>query len=417
MSLAMMPLHENAASLQRALETKTKEAELLELQIQSTRLEAQMWRLRLQILGVKDESLIPAVLGTGNTLEANNEHRRLLEWLAEHIDFSSRRTCCVVGDLDIAGSLAVIGHGVQWTLRNTEGLNLTIPRDVEHVVLDLLCKARRGLLSNIDLDKLAVAWDLLSVEMCSDGDMIPGLFLLRREDSAAIVISTWPKLPQPTSEVWRGRPFSASSFFQESANIEQEPTIIAFASPDGATHSVVFREGRTEWCMEGVGSRQFHELGISFTASNAVIEEEQLCLSGPFGCVVIADTSDDQRELLHEIVAACLEHGVHVHHERLEHMHQDVVSEASPMTSADLLAGPRLPDFGFSDVTMGDNVEVHFEGQWFTGVLQGIDGEFAIVSCDVDDPDIITVAPLRKVRAASYDDNEGAHSINESVSQ
>jgi hypothetical protein len=437
----MDPVQGNSALLQ-ALETKTKEAELLQVQIESARLEAQMLRLRLQIFGVMDDSLIPASLSTGNTIEdhTQNEHRRLLEWLSERIDVGSRRTCCVTGDLDIAGTIAVIGHGVQYTLKNTDGLNLTIPRDVEHVVLDVLSKARRGLLGTAD--DLTLAWDVLSVEMCSDGGMIPGLFLIRREDSAAIVISAWPKLPTPTHEMWRGRAFSAGRFFQEMSGAgEPEPTTIAFRSLDGTVNVLVFGQGQSVWHAEGLAPRQFKHLGISFSATGATLEEEQLCLNGPFGCLSIAEpaSSFDQRQLVRDIVALCLDQGVHVHHfshrdlkqddvsevshlsqdRVLEtgHLHKDTVSEASPMTSEDLLAGPRLPDFAISDVATGDNVEVHFEGQWFSGVLQGIDGEYAIVSCDVDDPDIITVAPLGKVRAASYDDDEEEHGIKNSVSQ
>eukprot|EP00440_Ansanella_granifera_P005182 gb/GFBE01005621.1/.p1 GENE.gb/GFBE01005621.1/~~gb/GFBE01005621.1/.p1 ORF type:complete len:364 (+),score=63.74 gb/GFBE01005621.1/:1-1092(+) len=51
-------------------------------------------------------------------------------------------------------------------------------------------------------------------------------------------------------------------------------------------------------------------------------------------------------------------------------------------------------------VATGDRVEVEFEGQWFAGVLQWVDGDVANVKCDVDSPGIITVAPLNNVRPA-----------------
>lgn len=51
-------------------------------------------------------------------------------------------------------------------------------------------------------------------------------------------------------------------------------------------------------------------------------------------------------------------------------------------------------------VSTGDRVEVEFEGEWFPGVLQWVDGEFANVKCDVDSPGVLTVAPLDCVRPA-----------------
>lgn len=46
----------------------------------------------------------------------------------------------------------------------------------------------------------------------------------------------------------------------------------------------------------------------------------------------------------------------------------------------------------------GDRVEVEFEGEWFSGVLEWIEGDLANVKCDVDDPGVITTAPLASVR-------------------
>mmetsp|Transcript_755 Transcript_755/g.1807 ORF Transcript_755/g.1807 Transcript_755/m.1807 type:complete len:329 (-) Transcript_755:539-1525(-) len=53
-----------------------------------------------------------------------------------------------------------------------------------------------------------------------------------------------------------------------------------------------------------------------------------------------------------------------------------------------------------ASVSMGDRVEVEFEGQWFSGVLQWVDGDTANVKCDVDSPGVITFAPLTSVRPA-----------------
>mmetsp|Transcript_62800 Transcript_62800/g.141857 ORF Transcript_62800/g.141857 Transcript_62800/m.141857 type:complete len:322 (-) Transcript_62800:221-1186(-) len=51
-------------------------------------------------------------------------------------------------------------------------------------------------------------------------------------------------------------------------------------------------------------------------------------------------------------------------------------------------------------VSTGDRVEVEYEGQWFAGVIEWVDGDIANVKCDVDSPGVITVAPLTNVRPA-----------------
>jgi len=53
-----------------------------------------------------------------------------------------------------------------------------------------------------------------------------------------------------------------------------------------------------------------------------------------------------------------------------------------------------------TDMSSGDRVEVEYDGRWFSGVLQWVDGDIANVKCDVDLPGVITVAPLTSVRPA-----------------
>jgi hypothetical protein len=48
----------------------------------------------------------------------------------------------------------------------------------------------------------------------------------------------------------------------------------------------------------------------------------------------------------------------------------------------------------------GDRVEVEWEGEWFTGVLQWVHGDVANVKCDVDEPGVTTDAAIRNVRPA-----------------
>lgn len=48
----------------------------------------------------------------------------------------------------------------------------------------------------------------------------------------------------------------------------------------------------------------------------------------------------------------------------------------------------------------GDRVEVEWEGEWFTGVLQWVHGDVANVKCDVDEPGVTTDASIDSVRPA-----------------
>eukprot|EP00419_Tripos_fusus_P027201 CAMPEP_0172720468 /NCGR_PEP_ID=MMETSP1074-20121228/76973_1 /TAXON_ID=2916 /ORGANISM="Ceratium fusus, Strain PA161109" /LENGTH=332 /DNA_ID=CAMNT_0013545991 /DNA_START=117 /DNA_END=1119 /DNA_ORIENTATION=+ len=56
-----------------------------------------------------------------------------------------------------------------------------------------------------------------------------------------------------------------------------------------------------------------------------------------------------------------------------------------------------VPAMDRPHVSTGDRVEVEYEGQWFSGVIQWVDGDIANVKCDVDSPGVITVAPLTSV--------------------
>lgn len=62
---------------------------------------------------------------------------------------------------------------------------------------------------------------------------------------------------------------------------------------------------------------------------------------------------------------------------------------------------------------VGDRVEVEYDGQWFIGVLHSIDASGkGSVKCDVDDPGVLTLAPLSSLRRPS----ESVESELESVS-
>lgn len=67
---------------------------------------------------------------------------------------------------------------------------------------------------------------------------------------------------------------------------------------------------------------------------------------------------------------------------------------------AQVQTAPTSDADGRQNISMGSRVEVEYQGQWFAGVLQWVDGDIANVKCDVDSPGVITVAPLTNVRLA-----------------
>jgi len=397
--------------LKKSLEVKSLEARALNIEIQRARLEAQMLRLQLLCQGVQDESVIPNDLRTGGSFEDPTskflEHRRLLEWLAEVCDLSSRKYCNVVGDLVVAGQKAVIGHAAQWTLSVPNDLCLTCPIELEGTIVGLLSKARRSTLSLQDLEGFASEWDMLAVEMNVEGEGLPGLFLLRREDGTAVVVSAWPKLPAPACVTPLCQPFDAASFFQHSTKARLDAANAVFYDHTGVVHTLSFNEGVVTWHSSTGCCERVCDLGISFCLCDE-LQDECFSLTGPFGRVTMSDPlpGTPQRDMVEEIVSLSLEHGVLVYH--------------AQAASEGVLTSLQLPAVSKSEreaehqrsVSKGDSVFIQYQGEWVAGVLKGVQGEFALVSCDADDPDIITVAPLRQVRVASYDDSGGEHGMN-----
>jgi len=53
-----------------------------------------------------------------------------------------------------------------------------------------------------------------------------------------------------------------------------------------------------------------------------------------------------------------------------------------------------------AQVSEGDRVEVRYDGKWFSGVVQRVEGNIANVQCDADEPGLITIVPLLHVRPA-----------------
>lgn len=395
-----------------------------------------MLRLSLHCQGIQDESLIPAGLQAGGNVEDPlqkfGEQKRLLEWLAEVCDMKSRRTCHVLGDLQISGERAVIGHAVQFALSVQGDLNLTVPKQLETTVVSLLSRAGRSTLSLEDLEGFASAWDMLSVEMSVEGHGMPGLFLLRRDDSAAIVISTWPKLPKQVNVLPSSYGFDAARFFSSRQAAPCRNNII-FLGSDNHVNTISFlADGTVQWHHEERGCQEAKEIGIKFFVCEAP-ECERFCLTGPFGTIDIVDPppGSAQRDMVQHIVSLSLQHEVRVYHaklsaeataevqvadaEAIDEEYDMALSESVPISPS--VPGSDKAPYALS-VSKGDSVEVQHAGEWLLGVLQEVKGDLALVSCDAEHPDIIIAAPLRQVRAPSYGEDDQKHGINnKSLSQ
>jgi len=52
-------------------------------------------------------------------------------------------------------------------------------------------------------------------------------------------------------------------------------------------------------------------------------------------------------------------------------------------------------------VAGGDRVEVDYQGQWFVGTIEWVQGDMASVKCDADEPGVFTITPIIHVRPLS----------------
>lgn len=394
-----------ARELQAKLHQKSEEAKRVRQEIERAKLDAQMLRLQLQVQGIAEESLIPMSMGTGGkTPRATDlkflEHRRLLEWLAENCDLTSKSAFNVPDpEVNVGGHRALLGHMVQWCLKVPGSLRLSAPIEDEQELINILMKTRRGLLGE-QLEAFADEWLLVTTDLVADNVATPALFLINKESQKAIVVSAWPNIfaeqPQAPPQVAR---FDPNAFFSQSPAQPMPPPLTV--EPVAGQAEVIFKgrddsvstfhcppEGGVLWTLDfGDGqeavSRPMEDLGVSFCV------EEQFTISGPFGFIEIADPPPGpiQRWVVSGLVALALDHGVRVH--------RTVPTPTTVHSSSEAEAGDET-----GRPKSGDHVEVKYKGNWLRGIIQDVQGEVAHVKCDVDESGLITVAPLDRVRLA-----------------
>jgi len=413
-------------ALQAKLYEKSEEALRIRIEIQRSKLDTQMMRLQLQVQGIEDGSLIPSGMGTGGKLRASDlkwsEHKRLLEWLAENIDMSSKQAFNVPDpEVNVGGHRALLGQMVQWILNVPGGLRLSAPVETERDLLDILQKTASGLVGTEQIEEFADDWLLVTTDLVADSVATPALFLIHKQSQKAIVVSAWPNIfvEQPAAQPVAAC-FDPATFFQQlppplptspegMVGLSGEPEV-SFIGREGTLSRLHCpAEGGMFWSIDGGAgqgllSRQVEELGVSFSL------DEQFTIAGPFGFAVIADPMPGpmQRWLMCGLVALALDRGVRVHRSRTPTVAAPACAEAAPSCADACEEGAESDSAPVTFrrrriMSSGDSVEVKYKGSWLKGVLQAVQGEMAHVKCDVDENGVITVAPLNRVRLADFD--------------
>jgi hypothetical protein len=386
------------APLQVKLDEKAREAERIRGEIEKAKLDAQLLRLKLEAHGISDGSLIPKRMTTGGKPRQSDlqyqETLRLIMWLAENCDTSSKQNFIVPDPMVHVGSETVfLGHMTQWKLNVPGGLRLSIPTQSELEVATILEKARSCCIDDGELERFATEWVLMTTDLVQEATPIPAIFLVSRECQRACVISSWPCVPpaQPMPEAT----FDPNAFFSSSGPprpsmlfdppLPQPVEQVIFSDDEGYVSTMAYTEHGLEWIRHRKDSAPVRflveELGIVFDAN------EQFTVTGPHGPCVLTEPKPGpkQRWLVSGLVASALEHGVRVQRPSL------------PMRDSDESVGSPSSQQSMSS---GDTVEVQYQGHWLRGVLQAVYGETAHVRCDVDTNGVITVAPLDRVRPA-----------------
>eukprot|EP00927_Polykrikos_kofoidii_P046319 TRINITY_DN40551_c0_g1_i1.p1 TRINITY_DN40551_c0_g1~~TRINITY_DN40551_c0_g1_i1.p1 ORF type:complete len:420 (+),score=61.94 TRINITY_DN40551_c0_g1_i1:106-1365(+) len=396
-------------------------------QLETAQFDVQLLRIQLQAFGVLDGgSCIPTRLRAGNdrcaTEKAFAEHKGLLEWLAEVVDIASQSAeFFASGAVQIGGERLALGRMVQYRLSvSSTPLRLNVHVDFARELVQVLSRTRRGALRQVELAEFAESWRLIAAELTSDGKIHPAIFLIHRKSLRGIIIAAWPSLqdivatrgPSATAESSILDPMQffriASSSTLAAAKSKRSPEMRVVTFLDSNDHIVKLTPatgGGIDWSVHGSAVRRSDEIGIDFNG------REHCTVTGPFGPALVTAPIPGRlhRLLAWQIIVMAGEQNVHVR--------RDIESTPrAPVGNLKLQAGVAFADDGevgldysaertrMLGVSSGDRVEVEFEGEWFAGVLQGIDGDMARILCDVDELCVITLAHISFVRRMAQAD-------------
>jgi len=343
-----------------AYRRKCEETTSLRSAIETARLDGQ--RLRLQLGAATGEAagsnmLVPSRLSAGGAvsavaLAATAEHRTLLEWLASIVDMSPGQQAAfnAPGEVQFGAYQVTLGHMVQWPLSGAPGgLKLSVPSNLEQEFQDLLLRARRGVLDRDELLQIAAAWEFIGAEVASEGELLPAIFMVQRETQQAVVVASWPPLLPP--------------------HLGGATTTTPSASFDPAAHFSAVQDLQSSFCAVSVPADYF-----SATATAApllAVTQPPLLSEATSSAAPVAGAQANESS-----------------------------PPSSPKGTADH-STEAWKQYQKALAVPGDHVEVNYEGQWFSGVLQCVKGELAHVHCDVDLPFVTTIAHLSSVRPAA----------------
>jgi hypothetical protein len=279
-------------------------------------------------------------------------------------------------------------------------MNLNVPVDCVNEILALLAKCRGGSLGPAVLSEIAETWALIGAEIADVGETQPAIFLVHRKSSRAIVVGSWPSLPERVvvqtcvATVPLVNPVEHFNAIQ--APLEEEMGHIGFVDTENAAVCLTpVQGGGFLWSVNGRVLEHVHEIGIHFNSAG------QCTISSLAGSVMVAVPvpGPPQRGLARQIIAVASEQEVQVRCDsssRVRLSPPEAVS-ASCVDAAFDSASVLTSTF---DLFTGDRVDVEYYGEWFRGVLQHIDGEIAHVRCDQDEPSVLTLASISSIRPA-----------------
>jgi len=292
---------------------------------------------------------------------------------------------------------------VQWPLTGVSAdLKLSVPKELEQEVANLLKRVRRGHLGLNEQVKLSETWEFMGAEVTADDGVQPAIFLVRPDCLKALVVAAWPVLPSPKASVQKASPrptFNPAGFFENAASAPpSEPAeAVEFFDVFGDMH--VLRSSTEassanglQWVAADGEPRIADEIGVAFSACH------RCTLTGPFGQVTVADPlpGHTQRKLVESVLMLATEHGVplrcHGRNEPADREEQAAVQQEPAVSTSSSSASPLL------EVALGDAVEVHYDGEWYSGVLQFVVGDVAHINCHADGPNVITMVHVSDVR-------------------
>jgi hypothetical protein len=247
--------------------------------------------------------------------------------------------------------------------------------------------------------EVAESWALIGAEIVIVGETQPGIFLVHRKSSKAIIIGSWPTLPEGVAVQTCASSipsFNPAEHFGTAQLVADEMGSIVFLDAESTAVSLTpVQEGGLLWSVNGCVRGHVSEIGIHFNTS------DQCTISSSAGSVLMGVPAPGplQRGLAKHIVAMATERGVQVRCDSNSKVVRPRTEAVSAKSNGVASVSPSVSTSALQ-VYNGDRVDVEYCGEWYRGVLQHIDGEVAHVRCDVDEPSVVTLAHISSIRPA-----------------